>query len=223
MSDINIADQTKTTFTSAPLQGVPRTRTRTIDELVEEIGSGHNQSQLLTNDAADLTKRWAEIYGHSSSLQLNQKARELAKKPAAELLNFLAETGFAWRDIARMVGVSVPAVRKWRQGESPTPQNLFTIATIAALVQILQHELIVTDIASWMEIPLVPGAPTNAIDLVANSLFTEVVGLALEHLKPDVFMDSYIPDWRNRFQSDFEVFIAPDGLPGIRPTSQGDH
>jgi transcriptional regulator with XRE-family HTH domain len=221
MTDINLADQTKTQSANADIQG--STRTRTIDELVEDIGSGHNRAQLLTTDAATLTRQYAEIYSDSSRLQLNQKARELAKRSPVDLLKLLADAGFAWRDIARMVGVSVPAVRKWRQGESPTVQNLFTISMIVALVQILEHELIVTDIASWMEIPLVPGAPTNAIDLVADGNFTEVIGIALEHIKPDVFMDSYIPDWRTRFQSGFEVFRAPDGEFGIRPIPPGDH
>lgn len=34
----------------------------------------------------------------------------------ASMLSDLAELGFAWRDIARLVKVSVPAVQKWRKG-----------------------------------------------------------------------------------------------------------
>jgi transcriptional regulator with XRE-family HTH domain len=220
MSDLNFVDQTKTTSANAMHEAT--TRTRTIDELVDEIGFRHNHSQLLSNDASDMTRQWAEMYTDSSNLQIDQKARELAKRAPSELLNLLADTGFAWRDIARMVGVSVPAVRKWRQGESPTPQNRLSISKVVALVQILQHELVVSDIASWMEIPLVPGAPTNAIDLVSDGFFTEVVGLALDHLKPDIFMNEYKPNWRDLFRSDFEVFRAPDGELGLRPASKGD-
>jgi hypothetical protein len=40
-----------------------------------------------------------------------------ATKTPAEVLQQLADLGFAWRDIARLVKVSVPAIQKWRQGQ----------------------------------------------------------------------------------------------------------
>lgn len=221
MSEIQTFDQTKSTSTAAAPE-VP-TKTRTIGELVQDIGWSHNRTRILGDDVADMRKSSAEMYRDASDILLNQKARVFALRPAVELLASLAENGFAWRDIARMIGVSVPAVRKWRLGESPTSQNLFSIAKTVALVEILQHELPITDIASWMEIPLVVGAPTNPIDLVSDGLFTDVIGLALEHLTRDELLGRYVPDWQEKYHSDFEVFEAPDGELGIRPKSVGDH
>jgi hypothetical protein len=196
MSELNFKDQTQTTSANSTSKGT--IRTRTIGELVEDIGMGYNRSQLLTNDATDLTRQFAEMHSESTDLQINNEARSLATNAPEQLLNLLADKGFAWRDIARMAGVSVPSVRKWRLGESPTPTNHLAIARIVAVVQILEHDLPVTDIASWMEMPLIMGVPTNAIDLVSDGLLAQVIALALGHVRPEVVMDSHIPDWRDR-------------------------
>jgi transcriptional regulator with XRE-family HTH domain len=221
VSEIQTFDQTRSTSTAAAPE-LP-TKTRTISELVQDIGWSHNRTRILGDDVADLRRQSADMYRDASDILLDQKARDLVLRPAVELLAFLAGAGFAWRDIARMIGVSVPAVRKWRLGESPTSQNLFAIAKTVALVEILQHELPVTDVAAWMEIPPVVGAPTNPIDLVSNGFFTEVIGLALDHLTPEELIERHVPDWQERYQSNFEVFEASDGELGIRPKSNGDH
>jgi hypothetical protein len=59
---------------------------------------------------------------HQGDYMVEHRVRtsELAGAGGKALLNELAELGFAWRDIARMVGVSVPAIQKWGRGGRPT-------------------------------------------------------------------------------------------------------
>ncbi|MGH9103705.1 MAG: hypothetical protein ACRDYD_12095, partial [Acidimicrobiales bacterium] len=110
--------------TDAPTQV---SRARTIDELVEDAGHLRNVTRLLGQDVAEAGRQVSEVHHQVFQAQLNAKARDMAKRPAIEMLDELAGRGFAWRDIARLVGVSVPAVRRWRQGESPTGPHLLAI------------------------------------------------------------------------------------------------
>ncbi len=62
---------------------------------------------------------------HSDSLriQLESRTDEAAKGAPADLLSELADLGFSWTSVARIVGVSIPAVRKWRQGDAVSGHN----------------------------------------------------------------------------------------------------
>lgn len=185
------------------------TWTRTIDELVEEAGHLRNVARVIGDDVG-------EVHHHAFEAQLNTRTREVAKRSAVEMLDELATRGFAWRDIARLIGVSVPAVRRWRQGESPTGPRLWTIARLLAFIDTLRADHHVTDAAAWLEMPLVPSAPITGIDMVADGHYAEVFDLAAEHTTAEDVLDQYRPDWRERYRSDFEVFEAPDGELGIR-------
>lgn len=70
------------------------------------------------------------------------------------LLSELTEVhGLGWSEIARLVGVSVPAVRKWRLGGDITPQRLAAMSRLAALLDLLASEG-VQDPAAWLNLPL---------------------------------------------------------------------
>lgn len=195
---------------------IPPSSTRTIDELVEEAGHLRNVARVIGDDVAEESRKIGEFHHHAFEAQLNARTREVAKRSAVDMLDELATRGFAWRDIARLIGVSVPAVRRWRQGESPTGPRLWTIARLLAFIDTLRADHHVTDAGAWLEMPLVPSAPITGIDMIADGHYAEVFDLAAEHTTAEDVLDQYQPDWRERYRSDIEVFEAPDGELGIR-------
>jgi len=194
---------------------IPPSWTRTIDELVDEAGYLRNVARVIGDGVG-------EVHRHAFEAQLNARTREVAKRSAVEMLDELAARGFAWRDIARLIGVSVPAVRRWRQGEPPTGPRLWTIARLLAFIDTLRTDHHVTDAAAWLEMPLVPSAPVTGIDMLTDGHYADVFDLAAEHTTAEEVLDQYQPDWRERYRSDFEVFEAADGELGIRFSSRDE-
>jgi hypothetical protein len=219
MTDITTSDPTLITgtLTTSPEQV---TRTRTIDEVVEDFGHLRNRARLLGEDVAEADREVSEGHRQALVAQLDVKARRIAKRSVGEMLNELADAGFAWRDIAALAGVSVPAVRRWRQGEAATGPNRLAVARIVALVETLRDDHLVSDVASWMEVPLVPDAPVTAIDLAADGRLQEVVEIAAGHSTGEDVLDRSQPGWRERYRSESEVFLAPDGELGTRPVTR---
>lgn len=82
-------------------------------------------------DRADVTYRqFTELHGQARDtrreahvVELESKTGERARCAPMHALEQLADYGFAWRDIARVVGVSVPAITKWRKGAGVTGEN----------------------------------------------------------------------------------------------------
>lgn len=200
----------------------PLSRTRTIDELVEEVGHLRSRGRLLGDDVAEVGRQTEEIHRRFIEEQLNIRARKVAGRSAADLLEELAGHGFAWRDIARLVGVSVPAVRRWRQGEPPTGTHLLALARLVAFIETLSMDHLISDVAGWMEMPLAPEAPVTGIDLAAGGRYADLVELAAAHSTPEAVLDRWRPGWREHFRSDFEVFEAADGERGIRLRTRDD-
>ena len=115
-----------------------------------------------------------------------------------------------------MIGVSVPAVRRWRNGESATPHHLFSIARLVALKEIIEANNPVVDLASWLALAISPLCPITGIDLAAAGSFQELFDLAGFHESPEGILDRFDPDWRKLERPEIEVFEAADGEMGIR-------
>jgi len=203
----------QTTSTALTLPGAPDQTKTSADALAERAGFLRNQVRYVVTEAASM---------HSDALllQLNDRTNEMRRRNPLELLSGLAEEGFAWRDIARIVGVSVPALRKWREGRRLSPEHAVALARFCAFFVIAKSDhLPVHDVAAWLEQPLVPGYKVTGLDLAASRRYEDLLQLAADHLKAEHLLDRYYADWREDIQSDAEVFIAPDGQPGIRATS----
>jgi hypothetical protein len=214
MPNLFTADRTRTSVTTDVQP--PVDRTRTIDDLVEEAGYLRSVGRLLGDDIAATNKQIGEVHHQVFEAQLNATARDAAKRPATKMLETLARGGFAWRDIARMVGVSVPALRRWRHGEPPTGAHLFAIARLVSFAEILRTDHLIADVASWMEMPLVPEVPLSGIDLASEGRFVDLFDLAANHENAESILDRWRPGWRDAFRTRFEVFEASDGELGIR-------
>lgn len=143
-------------------------------------------------------------------------AAERGKASVTSMLTELADLGFAWRDIARMVGVSVPAVQKWRKGEKASGDSRIRIASLLAACDLITSHYMVDEIASWFEMPLSSSAPVTPIVLYAANRADLVFEFASGHADPEALLSEFDPDWRERYRSDFEVFEAGDGNRSIR-------
>jgi hypothetical protein len=135
-----------------------------------------------------------------------------------DLLNELGDLGFAWRDIARMVGVTVPAVQKWRRGERITGPNRLRVASLMAACDFLRAHYYINDedLASWFEMPLTEAAPITPIDIWAAGMQRAFFDYATRHATVDETLAKFDPEWRERFRTDIESFRDNEGNLGLR-------
>lgn len=177
--------------------------------LTEDVGGGRSEARILHMQYEDLHQR-------SRDVEWRAATAGRAKAGVATMLGDLADLGFAWRDIARLVGVSVPAVQKWRKGEKASGDSRKKLASLLAACDLIASHYKVEEIASWFEMPLSSLAPITPIDLYADDRTDLVFEFACGHTDPEAILTQFDPDWRERYRSDFEVFQAGDGKMSIR-------
>ena len=175
----------------------------------EEAGVIRTRTKLLHDDVDALHKR-------TKTAEWNERTAREGRKGVPSLLQELADLGFAWRDVARMVGVSVPAIRKWRKGDGATPTNRRQLASLLAACQQTMDDYHVEDVASWFEMPIHGDAPVTPIDLWLAARVDLVLEHASGHSDSETVLTNWDPDWRENYRTDFESFVAADGNVSIR-------
>lgn len=193
---------------------------------IDETSGTSKSVRELNGDAAVIRAQAGDL--HSTSTSLHHRTRDYAlslsrndwgRKSPADLLAHLSELGFAWRDIARMVGVSVPAIQKWRRGERITGDNRARLTQLLAVLQMVTDEYLISDPASWFEMPIVDGVAVTPIDLyVAGSVELLLDWASHYEVDSTVVLDKFDADWRQtHVDKNFEIFVAEDGELSIRP------
>jgi hypothetical protein len=115
-----------------------------------------------------------------------------------------------------MMRVSVPAVRKWRKGESITGENRRRLSILAAFVELLDDHFHIEDPATWMEMPLTDGTSITGVDVYAAGHHQHLLEYSGGHREPEHLLDDSIPEWRtSTSESEFEIFEGPDGQPAF--------
>lgn len=147
---------------------------------------------------------------------LDQRVAVRARQSVPTLLGELADSGLAWSFIARLAGVSVAAVRKWRNDGGTTPESREHLARLAAFLDLLS-ELGIEDPAQWLEMRfgLGSGYTIAPIDLYLRGAYAGLLDIASWRQTPEQVLDKEIPDWRTG-RSHFEVYEDGDGQPSIR-------
>lgn len=175
----------------------------------------HRQVQALVPQAAGLRRvdLKADWEGRQYSLA--------SQRNGQELLALLSDYGLAWRDVARLVKVSVPAVQKWRRGEGITGGNRLRLAGVVALLECLEDKMI-NEPASWLEVPVLRDVAVTGMDMLAAGRHDLVLELAADDpvvgVERTQVLDEFDPDWRTtRVDNSFEVVEADDGILSIRP------
>ena len=175
----------------------------------------------LRSDVGMLSEDVAQVHGDSLWIQLESRTQEAAKRASADLLSELAGLGFSWTSIARIVGVSIPAIRKWRHGETVSGENRRRLARLVALVGVLERDHVIVDVASWLDMPLAESGLTG-IDVLAAGHVRDLMEYAADHVGSAELLDRAVPDWRDTLDDRFEVYRAEDGERAIRMRDE-DH
>lgn len=206
---VNSALETRATASSSATTS-PLTQTRLVAAgLASKIGGNRSVVSALNDDFTSLHKSLHDVEWRTA-------AAERGKASVVSMLGELANLGFAWRDIARMVGVSVPAIQKWRKGEKTSGDSRSRLASLLAACDLIASHYMVDEIASWFEMPLSPSAPVTPITLYSANRADLVFEFASGHTDPEALLSEFDPEWRERYRSDFEVFLAGDGNHSIR-------
>ena len=133
------------------------------------------------------------------------------------LVEELGNLGFSWRDVARTAGVSPAVLRRWRQGAPDVGGDLNRVAMLVALCEVAYRDHQVGDVAGRPESPISPAAPVTGMDLVVSDRWDLVLRLLASGADgAEAVLAEFEPRWRERYGSEVEVFVAPDGLPGVR-------
>jgi hypothetical protein len=205
---LEIQDRT-TTESTATVPPAPPAPVRTGETPLQRAAGLRDVKTLEATDAT--------LDHHEAIVDdLDVRAMVKARKGVPALLDELAGRGFSWRDIARLAGVSVPAVRKWRAGGAHLSERRIDLARAAGLCDLLD-EYHVMDPAGWLEMPLLKGVPITWMDMYLAGR-KELVVDAASNRRRNVhrLLDEFEPDWREKYSSDFEVFEDIDGKPSIR-------
>ena len=212
------------TRTNAPLTAeptsVPSVRTSEIGQptrLSPDIVA--HEAEALRWDVDILSGNVARVHNATLRRQLDTRTSEEAKKAPVDLLSELSDLGFAWAAMARLIGVSVPAIRKWRQGEPVSGINRKKLARLVAVVDILRNRHYIFDVASWLETPLADSIFTG-VDVLAAGYEADLMEYVTGHMTEVELLDHAISDWREALDERFEVYRAGDGELAIRMRSQ---
>ncbi|MEU0965669.1 helix-turn-helix domain-containing protein [Streptomyces sp. NPDC005917] len=190
-----------------PQEPTPTTSNQ-LSDLTEAAGSLRYQAKFVFEDTT-------EFHTELLSREWRKRTAERGKESPIALLEELSDLGFSWRHIARMLGVSVPAVQKWRRSGGVSGDNRMQLASLLALCDMIQQPLI-HDVASWFEMPLTPGVPVTPIDLFTERRPDLVLEHAIGHNDVEEILTAYAPNWRDHYQSNFEVYRDVDGAMSIR-------
>ncbi|NNN22067.1 MAG: hypothetical protein HKL80_08725 [Acidimicrobiales bacterium] len=209
-----ILDQTPTAAANLTSLSSPSIQyTLTIDELARDIaaraGFPRNKKSLIDGEATAIRHGTFQV-------RLETRTSRIAKEDPVEILNELLNYGFAWRDISNMIGVSIPSLRRCRNGERPTGSDRGALAQLLAFIQIIENEHRVSEPASWMEVPIASEAPTNGIDLYINGYLGTLYDLAAQQCSPEAALDIAEPGWRDKYRSNWEVVSDDDDQPYIK-------
>ncbi len=189
--------------------------TRTLADIVGDATMGRRSAESLREEADRLSAGFGHIEHDGLREMLRHRTGQKKKESLVDRLNTLSGLGFAWADLARIFGVSVPALRKWRQGETAFPANDFRVAEVTALCEMLTDDVpTISDVASWLEMPLAVESPVTGITLLAEGRNDLVFRYARDG-DGDAILDEFDPGWRERPQSSVVVVAGPDGLPAL--------
>lgn len=187
---------------------------------------------LLVARTAELRARVDNLSGDVNGLhqdtqeaELSQLTDTLSLTAARGLLDQLADDfGMAWALVARVVGVTPAAVRKWRRGETVTPAYHRRLAEFVAFCQLTRkRDPRIEDVGHWLETPAASRADITRADLYLDGHRAELLSVAGQHATGETVLDAADPAWRDRAARSrrWQVLHHEDGTTSVvdRPES----
>lgn len=159
-----------------------------------------------------------ELHEDVELLELEELVRSLEHESTVENLDALRDDGFSWSAIARILGVTPTAVRKWRRGDGVTADNHQRLAELLGFARFLHHlQPRITVAAAWLEAPAHPETTVTRLDLYRAGARSALLGVATERLGPVDVLDEFLPGWRRDHPRDdrFRLVWQEDGAPSI--------
>lgn len=169
----------------------------------------------------DLEQPLQELDRRQREERLRETASILARRDPRELLDEAASTwGLSWSTIARMLGVSASAMRKWRRGGgSISPDNREQITMLSAFLSTVQTcKEPIADIGSWVEMRLRDDTTLTPADIYASGGEGRLllIDLAAEVMSVVEVLDEFDERWRTRYARDSAFRVADEGPGGER-------
>ena len=168
-------------------------------------------AEALSTGANDLKIGIRESHAAAIANELNLRVQQQVKESPQVMLEVLGDFGFSWRDVARLLGVTVPAVQKWRSGAKMTGENRRKLATLVSGIDVAASQYTVRNIGSWFETPLADDVPVTPIDIWASGEYILALRYASGKLTAEETLDIFEPEWRTKWESEFEAVMADDG------------
>jgi len=187
----------------------------------ETAGSRLNDWSALRDRASDLHAEVADGHQAARQQQLNQRTLAVALRDPHDLVSDLSERGLSWSTIARLIGVTSTALRKWRRGETITGENRRKLAMAVAFLDLVKTALSpLEDASSWLEMPLADEVTVTAADIYAAGGVNILLDWASGRLTAEAMLDAFDKDWRSHYATDerFALALADDGQPVIVET-----
>lgn len=172
----------------------------------------------LRDDYMRGAARAQELHEDVELDELERNARSLELESTPELLEALADAGFSWATIARLVEITPTAVRKWRKGAGVTASNQQRLAHLLAMARMLTRvQPRIDDVAYWLETPCREDTALLRLDLYRAQAYNALLALAAERRPVVELLDEVLPDWRRLHGRDarFELVWTEDGGPLI--------
>jgi hypothetical protein len=151
---------------------------------------------------------------------------KLAGTPAADMLADLhIRFGLGWRRIAQLLGVSVRAVNKWRDGGGLSPASDLAVRKLLAFSELARGEGVL-DLNAWMASQPIADVLADRAELYAAG----AVDALLDNLQsplPLGVVSQWIPRWREKalavtplhlqidFDTDGDVIASTEELPWV--------
>lgn len=206
---MTIADQTSARSSQIDFEEyIPRStaqNTATLSVLADCYAKLSRPVKLLYRDVEDGRR-------NVRSLDLDGRTAAKARSNAEDLLDELAtDRGLGWSEIARLCGVSVSAVRKWRANAPISPERRRLLARLAAFLDLLEEAGPVDEPAGWLNMRLAEDHTVTAADLYIARQAEDLLEYAQGHLTINDLLDHWNPDWRTANRSDWAITDGPDG------------
>ena len=144
--------------------------------------------------------------------QTSNQSRQLELDAYELLLEELStDCGLGWSEIARLCGVSVSAVRKWRAGKTISSEHRRSLARLASFLDLLEDVGPVDEPAGWLNMRLSDQTTVTAADLYIAGHPQDLLEHAQGILEVEQLLDRCAPDWRTASRSEWKIVTLPDG------------
>lgn len=165
----------------------------------------------LTTSLSSLSSDIRKSHAKALEEELNTRVQQKVKESPLTMLETLGNMGFSWRAVAQLLGVSVPALQKWRRGDGISGENRRKIATLLAGINVIASQYKVQEIDSWFETPIADETPVTPITIWSAGEYILALRYASDELTSEATLDAFDPDWRAKWTSRFEAVRAEDG------------